>query len=67
MLIGNDIPDLLSVLDIFPEEMAQLGLWFNRVKRVQGACYLIANQSEKKVGQWVTTVREITMLPGSIP
>jgi hypothetical protein len=54
MLIGNDIPDLLSVLDIFPEEMAQLGLWFNRVKRVQGACYLIANQSEKKVGQWVT-------------
>jgi len=54
MLVGSDVAGLLSVLDIFPEEMAQLGLWFNRVKRVQGNCYLISNWSEKKVDQWVT-------------
>lgn len=54
MLVGNDVADLLSVLDIFPEEMAELGLWFNRVKRVQGTCYLVSNWTEKKVDQWVT-------------
>ncbi|MEL7587543.1 MAG: glycosyl hydrolase [Prolixibacteraceae bacterium] len=54
MLVGSDVANLLSVLDIFPEEMAQLGLWFNRVKRVQGTCYLICNWSEKTVDQWVT-------------
>ena len=54
MWVSNDVADLLSVLDIFPEEMAQLGLWFNRVKRVQGTCYLISNWSEKNVDQWVT-------------
>ncbi|MGV8093852.1 MAG: glycosyl hydrolase [Mangrovibacterium sp.] len=54
LLMGNDVEDMLSLLDIFPEEMAQLGLWFNRVKRVEGTCYLISNWSEQKIGQWVT-------------
>ena len=54
ILVGRDVADMLSVLDIFPEEMAQLGLWFNRVKRVQGTCYLISNWSEKKIDRWVT-------------
>lgn len=54
MLVGNDVADILAVLDIFPEEMATLGLWFNRVKRVQGTCYLISNWTEQKVDQWVT-------------
>ncbi len=54
MLMGGDVADMLEVLDIFPEEMAQLGLWFNRVKRVEGSCYLISNWSGRKIDQWVT-------------
>lgn len=53
LLMGSDVAELLSMLDIFPEEMALLGLWFNRVKRAEGTCYLISNWSEKKIDQWV--------------
>lgn len=52
-IMGNDVEDMLSFTDVFPEEMAGLGLWFNRVKRSEEACYFISNWSGKKVDQWV--------------
>ncbi len=53
LIMGENVPDMLSVLDIYPEELAGLGLWFNRVKRAEGTCYLISNWSEKRIDQWV--------------
>ncbi|QGY47416.1 glycoside hydrolase family 2 protein [Maribellus comscasis] len=53
-LTGENIDALLSNAGVFPEEMAQVGLWFNRVKRDDGTCYFISNWSDKKVDQWIT-------------
>lgn len=49
----GDIPAMLKRCSVLPEEMASLGLWFNRVSRVEGTCYFIANWSGKAVDQWV--------------
>ncbi|MGE4587539.1 MAG: glycosyl hydrolase, partial [Mangrovibacterium sp.] len=53
VLLGNHVPGMLAELGIFPEELAELGLWFNRVKRTEGICYLISNWSDRRVDQWV--------------
>lgn len=53
-LLCDDVGDMLEMVDVYPEELAQMGLWFNRVKRVEGTCYFITNWSEKPVDQWVT-------------
>ncbi|WP_163716229.1 glycosyl hydrolase [Mangrovibacterium lignilyticum] len=49
----SDVPDMLKRRAIYPEEMASLGLWFNRVNRVEGKCYFICNWTDKAVDQWV--------------
>jgi len=51
---GNDVEKMMGSTGIFPEEMAGLGLWFNRVNRPEGTCYLISNWSGQKVDQWIT-------------
>ncbi|MFV0376939.1 MAG: glycosyl hydrolase [Mangrovibacterium sp.] len=48
-----DVPAMLKHCAVLPEEMASLGLWFNRVLRVEGSCYFIANWSGKAIDQWV--------------
>jgi len=60
LLLGNQVEDLLSLVDIFPEELAASGVWFNRVKRAEGTCYFISNWSGKKVDQWVTIQSQAT-------
>ncbi len=53
ILTGNNVEKLLAEIHIYPEELAELGLWFNRVKRSEGTCYFISNWSEKRIDQWV--------------
>ncbi len=50
---GNEIKSLLNEAGVFPESMAQSGLWFDRVKRKEGICYLISNWSDKDIDQWI--------------
>ena len=54
LMMGNEVGDMLSQLNVFPEKFADLGLWFNRVERTEGTCYFISNWSENKIDQWVT-------------
>ncbi|KOH45304.1 glycosyl hydrolase [Sunxiuqinia dokdonensis] len=53
-LMSDDMDGMLEMVDVYPEELAQLGLWYNRVKRVEGTCYFITNWSDQPVDQWVT-------------
>ncbi len=52
-LLGSNVEDMLSLVNVFPEKMAGVGLWFNRVKRAEGPCYFISNWSGKKIDQWI--------------
>jgi hypothetical protein len=45
---------MLARVNAHPEEMAGLGLWFNRVKRDDGTCYFISNWGDHRIDQWVT-------------
>lgn len=54
MLRSAQIEKLLAGVQVLPEEMAVLGLWFNRVNRTEGTCYFITNWSDKKIDQWIT-------------
>lgn len=53
LLMGEKLESMLKSASVEPEGMANLGLWFNRVKRPEGTCYFISNWSGKKVDQWV--------------
>lgn len=53
ILTGKNMEKMLAEVHIYPEELAELGLWFNRVKRSEGTCYFISNWSEKRIEQWV--------------
>lgn len=55
--VGDDIETMLTETGVFPEKLAELGLWFNRVNRAGGTCYFISNWSGKTVDRWVT-IRE---------
>jgi hypothetical protein len=50
---GNDVGKILDDLKIYPESMAKIGLWFNRVGREDGVCYFISNWGEKDIDQWI--------------
>ena len=50
---GNDIKSILNEAEIYPEQMAQNGLWFSRVNRKEGICYFISNWSGKDIDQWI--------------
>lgn len=52
-LCCGDIPAMLKRCSVLPEQLASLGLWYNRVNRVEGSCYFISNWSGKAVDQWV--------------
>ncbi|OFX34291.1 MAG: hypothetical protein A2W90_09535 [Bacteroidetes bacterium GWF2_42_66] len=54
LLMGGQVEKMLTKLNILPEEIAGLGLWFNRVTRNEGTCYFISNWSDRKIDQWVT-------------
>lgn len=51
---GDDVPAMLERCSVVPEQLASLGTWYNRVNRVEGRCYFIANWSGKAIDQWVT-------------
>ena len=53
-LLCDDVEDMLEMVDVYPEELAQMGLWFNRVKRIEGTCYFITNWSNQSIDQWIT-------------
>ncbi|WP_347840316.1 glycosyl hydrolase [uncultured Draconibacterium sp.] len=50
---GSNIDLLLKEVKVLPEELSKLGLWFNRVKRIEGTCYFISNWTDKNIDQWV--------------
>ncbi|WP_372775556.1 glycosyl hydrolase [Mangrovibacterium sp.] len=54
ILAGADISKLLEKTKVYPEAIAQVGLWFNRVNRPEGTCYFISNWTDKNIDQWVT-------------
>ncbi|WP_321343541.1 glycosyl hydrolase [uncultured Draconibacterium sp.] len=54
IMVSNDIKILLNAIDIYGEELAQQGLWFNRVERADGACYFISNWTQNGVAKWIT-------------
>lgn len=53
MLMGNEMEKMFAQINVYPEEMAELGLWFNRVQRADGICYFVTNWSDKSINQWV--------------
>ena len=53
LLVGDQMESMLKQADVKPEELATLGVWFNRVKRPEGICYFISNWSGKKIDRWV--------------
>ena len=54
LLKGSDVEKMLTSVHATSEEIAGMGLWFNRVKRQEGLCYLISNWSGQPVDRWVT-------------
>ncbi|WP_159518434.1 glycosyl hydrolase [Sunxiuqinia indica] len=54
VLKGKHVEELMSATNIYPEAMAELGLWVNRVNRAEGTCYFISNWSGQPIDQWVT-------------
>lgn len=53
ILKGNEVATLLNETGIYPEPMAEKGLWFNRVNRDEGICYFISNWGEEDIDQWI--------------
>jgi hypothetical protein len=54
LLMGNDLMSMLETVNVFAEELAGAGLWFNRVNREEGTCYFITNWSDQPLDQWIT-------------
>jgi len=54
LLVGSNIEGMLTSVKVKNEELAELGLWFNRVEREEGTCYFVSNWSDKKVDKWVS-------------
>ncbi|MEJ5352526.1 MAG: glycosyl hydrolase [Melioribacteraceae bacterium] len=50
---GDDIEAILNDIKIFPEPMAKIGLWFNRINRKEGVCYFISNWTDDEINQWI--------------
>ncbi len=50
---SKNVSAMLEHIWVYPEEMASLGLWFNRVHRIEGDCYFISNWSDQPIDQWV--------------
>jgi len=55
---GDDIETILNDIKIFPEQLAKIGLWFNRIKRKEGICYFISNWTENEIAQWVKVCKD---------
>lgn len=51
--IGENVEEMLVKANVFPEALAESGLWFNRVNRAEGTCYFISNWSDAPVDQWI--------------
>ena len=54
ILVGDDVKDLLAQVNVYPEEIAELGLWYNRVQRKAGTCYFISNWGDQIIDQNIT-------------
>lgn len=52
-LMGDDLSEMLAVVDVFHENLAEENLWFTRVKRDDGTCYFISNWSENSIDKEV--------------
>lgn len=50
---GDNINEILSAINIYPESLASKGLWFNRMNRAEGVCYLISNWTDTDINQWI--------------
>ncbi|HYQ57041.1 MAG TPA: glycosyl hydrolase, partial [Draconibacterium sp.] len=57
LMVGSAINTMLQKIDVMPEELAEMGLWFNRVNRSEGTCYFISNWTDKTFDQWVSLQR----------
>ncbi len=49
ILVGKHLDKLLSAAEVNREPLAESGLWFTRIQRDPGSCYLISNWSG---GKW---------------
>jgi len=54
VLCGSNIESILEKTGVYPEEIANTGLWFNRVEREKGSCYFISNWTDKNIERWIT-------------
>ncbi|WP_167619341.1 glycosyl hydrolase [Maribellus sediminis] len=54
ILVGENVEEMLAKVNVFPEALAESGLWFNRVNRAEGTCYFISNWSDAPVDQWIS-------------
>ncbi|WP_163324602.1 glycosyl hydrolase [Draconibacterium mangrovi] len=54
IMVGNNVQSLLNATGIYGEELAQQGLWHNRVDRADRTCYFISNWTENEVDKWFT-------------
>ena len=51
-LLGENLEGLLAEAGISGEEIVESGLWFTRVDRKEGTCYLLSNWTGKKRVGW---------------
>lgn len=54
ILLGANLEFMLNNSNIYKEELAKTGLWFNRINRPEGSCYLLTNWTDKPIDQWVS-------------
>ncbi len=54
ILVGDKVESMLNDTEIYGEQVAVEGLWYNRVKRAEGTCYFISNWSDKNIDKWIT-------------
>jgi hypothetical protein len=52
-IVADSLSKVLGIINVYPENLADEGLWFNRVMREDGLCYFISNWSEKDVDGWI--------------
>ncbi|QIA07449.1 glycosyl hydrolase [Draconibacterium halophilum] len=60
ILLGDELDMMLQKVQVYPEELAGKGLWFNRVSREDGVCYFISNWGDQTIDEWVTLQRPAT-------
>ncbi|WP_340114910.1 glycosyl hydrolase [Maribellus mangrovi] len=53
IMVGENVEEMLAKVNVYPEALAESGLWFNRVNRENGTCYFISNWTNKTIDQWV--------------